>query len=117
MNSVYSVYGVKRTIVVGSHAAAEMVAKRQGGVVVQLYTAGCSLPKQRIKRMYEDENGRCRTVTVTRTVQHVMARGPLSGGMSGEATIGGHVYMLECYGMDAEDKLMWYARRTKGEKP
>ena len=90
-------------------AAAEMVARKQGGVVVQLYTAGCSLPRQKIEYMYE-KDGRCRKATITRTVRHVRARGPFSGGMSGEATINGHIHMIECYCMDAKDRLVWYAR-------
>jgi len=104
------VYGVKRTIVVGSRAAAEMVARKGGGVVVKLCEAGCTLPRQKVKYMYEDESGRCHKRTVIRNVRHVRARGPLSGGMSGEAVINGHIRMLESYCMDAEGKLTWYAR-------
>ena len=77
--SMSDVYGVKRTVVVGSRAAAEMVARKRGGAVVQLYLAGCSLPRQKIEYMYE-KDGRCRKATITRTVRHVRARGPFSGG-------------------------------------
>jgi len=107
------VYGVRRTIVVGGRAAAEMVSRKQGGTVVQLYRAGCTLSGQKIKYTYVDYKDGCHTRTIERTVHNVRAHNECSGGMLGEVVIGRQTRLVECWGMDAEDHLIWYARGGK----
>lgn len=105
------VYGVRRTIVVGSRIAAEMVARKQGGVVTQLYPCGCTLSGQKIKYSYA-ENGHCHIRTVRRSVHNVRSV-DFQGGVYGEATICGRVHLVESWAMDAEGMLTWYTREEK----
>lgn len=107
-----NVYGVRRTIVVGGRVAAEAVVKRQGGIVVELYQAGCSLSRQKIKHAYVRQDI-CYTKTIKRTVYNVRAHNECSGGMLGEVVINGQTRLAECWGMDAESHLVWYTREEK----